>query len=156
GTCTLCLEHCPTQAFAGPYELDANRCISYWTIEHRGVCDDEHARALHGWAFGCDVCQDVCPWNRKALEGHEPEFAPRPEWTDPAPTAWLSRDQPEWQDLLKGTALKRAKRSGLLRNAALVLGTRQIPEAAEALAARLDDVAEDPVVRASAAWALGQ
>ncbi len=75
GTCTRCLDACPTDAFDGPYRLDARRCISYWTIEHRGPMPDEAAGSLDGWAFGCDVCQDVCPWNRKAPIGREPELA---------------------------------------------------------------------------------
>ncbi len=156
GSCTLCLDLCPTQAFTGPYELDAGRCISYWTIEHRGAVPESSASALDGWVFGCDVCQDVCPWNRKAPPGHIAELDARPEWTNPDLLEWLSRDASQWRALLKGTALKRAKRSGLVRNASLVLGSRKLPEAAGPLAARLDDPEEDPVVRASAAWALGQ
>ena len=156
GSCTLCLDLCPTQAFAGPYQLDARRCISYWTIEHRGVLSEENASELNGWVFGCDVCQDVCPWNRKAKARHETVFDGRPEWTNPDLIAWLTRDKSEWRAILKGTALRRAKRSGLVRNAALVLGTRRLKEAVAPLAARLDDQDEDPTVRASAAWALGQ
>jgi epoxyqueuosine reductase len=156
GSCTLCLDLCPTQAFTGPYQLDAGRCISYWTIEHRGPISENNAAELGGWAFGCDVCQDVCPWNRKAPPGRQTELGARPEWTDPDLLEWLARDPWEWQALLKGTALKRAKRSGLVRNAALVLGTRRLPEAVPALVERLDDPQEGPVVRASAAWALGR
>jgi epoxyqueuosine reductase len=156
GSCTLCLDLCPTQAFIGPYQLDAGRCISYWTIEHRGMLSESRAAEFDGWAFGCDVCQEVCPWNRKAPQGRQAELAARPEWNGPDLLEWLSRDAREWKALLKGTALKRAKRSGLVRNAALVLGTRRLPEAVPALAERLDDLQEDPVVRASAAWALGR
>jgi epoxyqueuosine reductase len=156
GSCTLCLDLCPTQAFTGPYQLDARRCISYWTIEHRGAIPETNASELDGWVFGCDICQDVCPWNRKAPPGHLPELEPRPEWTSPDLLEWLSRDASQWRALLTGTALKRAKRSGLVRNAALVLGSRRLPEAAIPLANRLDDPQEDPVVRASSAWALGQ
>ncbi len=156
GSCTLCLDLCPTQAFTGPYQLDARRCISYWTIEHRGVLSETNAAELGGWVFGCDVCQDVCPWNRKAPPGRHPELDARAEWTNPDLLEWLSLDASEWKAKLRGTALKRAKRSGLLRNAALILGTRRLVEAVGPLAARLDDLCEDPVVRASAAWALGQ
>jgi epoxyqueuosine reductase len=156
GSCTLCLDHCPTQAFTGPYQLDAGRCISYWTIEHRGLISDQNAAELGGWVFGCDICQDVCPWNRKAPSGNQIELDARPEWTEPDLLQWLSRDESEWRVLLKGTALARAKRSGLLRNAALILGSRRLLEAAAVLVGRLDDPQEDPVVRASAAWALGQ
>ncbi len=156
GSCTLCLDLCPTQAFIGPYELDAGRCISYWTIEHRGPIPEANARALDGWVFGCDVCQDVCPWNRKAPPASHAELAPRPEWIEPDLIDWLTRDPGEWKSLLKGTALTRAKRVGLVRNAALVLGSRKREEATAPLADRLDDRAEDPVVRGSSAWALGQ
>jgi epoxyqueuosine reductase len=156
GSCTLCLDLCPTQAFTGPYQLDAGRCISYWTIEHRGMLSEKNAAELGEWAFGCDVCQDVCPWNRKAPAGRQTELDARPEWTGPDLLEWLSLDAPEWKALLKGTALKRAKRSGLVRNAALVLGGKRQPEAVQALGERLDDLQEDAVVRASAAWALGR
>jgi epoxyqueuosine reductase len=156
GTCTRCLEACPTQAFVGPYELDARRCISYWTIEHRGPLTDQEAAELHGWVFGCDICQDVCPWNRKAPSGRLPEFDARPEWSDPDLIEWLTLDRSEWQARLKGTALARAKRAGLVRNAALVLGTNGVIAAVAPLVARLDDGSEDAVIRASAAWALGR
>jgi epoxyqueuosine reductase len=156
GTCTRCLDACPTQAFVGPYQLDAGRCISYWTIEHKGVLDDQDAAKLHGWVFGCDICQDVCPWNRKAPPGRNAELDARPEWTDPDLIEWLTKGAAEWKAMLKGTALARAKRAGLVRNAALVLGTRGKIEAIAPLAGRLDDGSEDPSVRASAAWALGR
>ena len=156
GTCTRCLDACPTQAFVGPYQLDAGRCISYWTIEHRGVIADQDAARLHGWVFGCDICQDVCPWNRKAPPGRDAELGARPEWSDPDLIDWLTKGAVEWSGMLKGTALARAKRAGLLRNAALVLGTRGSTDALAPLADRLDDGSEDPTVRASAAWALGR
>ena len=156
GSCTRCLDACPTGAFSGPYELDARRCISYWTIEHRGLIAEADAEQLEGWVFGCDICQDVCPWNRKAPPGRLAEFDPRSEWVEPDLIQWLDLDPSAWRAKLKGTALARAKRVGLLRNAALVLGTRRLPEAVASLAARLDDLEEDPIVRASAAWALGR
>ena len=156
GSCTRCLDACPTGAFSGPYQLDARRCISYWTIEHRGMLDDEAAEQLNGWVFGCDICQDVCPWNRKAPSGRLDEFQARPEWVGPDLIDWLNDDLATWRARLKGTALTRTKRAGLLRNAALVLGTRRRPEAVAPLASRLDDIEEDPIVRASAAWALGR
>jgi epoxyqueuosine reductase len=156
GTCTRCLEACPTQAFVGPYELDARRCISYWTIEHKGMLSEQQAPELHGWVFGCDICQDVCPWNRKAPSGRDSAFDARPEWSDPDLIDWLTWGEAQWKARLKGTALSRAKRAGLLRNAALVLGTRGLDEAIAPLAAHLDDRWEDAIIRSSAAWALGR
>lgn len=152
GTCTLCLDACPTGAFPEPYRLDARKCISYWTIEHKGPIDDGFADQLDGWAFGCDVCQDVCPWNRKAPPGREPALEGSPGMSSPDLIDWLDRDPTEFSRALKGTALSRAKRAGLVRNAALILGTRRVAEAVPALSRRLDDA--DPVVRGAAGWAL--
>ena len=154
GTCTRCLDACPTDAFVGPYELDARRCISYWTIEHKGPMPDQAAESLGDWAFGCDICQDVCPWNRKAPPGREPALDPIPDWTNPDLIAWLDADPAAFARSLKGTALARSKRSGLLRNAALVLGGKGAIEAVPALTRRLADA--DPVVRGASAWALGR
>jgi epoxyqueuosine reductase len=154
GTCTRCLDACPTGAFDGPYRLDARKCLSYWTIEHRGPIPDDYAGRLDGWAFGCDLCQDVCPWNRKAPPGRAPELDPRPGLSAPDLIAWLESDPAEFAKGLKGTALKRAKRPGLLRNAALILGARRDEAAVSALIGRLADA--DPVVRGACAWALGQ
>jgi len=154
GTCTRCLDACPTGAFDGPYRLDARRCISYWTIEHKGPIPDEAAQSLDGWVFGCDVCQDVCPWNRKAPPGREPALGARLEWSHPDLIEWLGRDPAAFSKAIKGTALARSKRTGLLRNAALILGTGGTVEAITALIDRLGDV--DPVVRGASAWALGR
>lgn len=152
GTCTRCLDACPTGAFDGPYRLDARKCISYWTIEHRGPIDESFSDRLDGWVFGCDVCQDVCPWNRKAPPGRAAELDARPGLSDPDLIAWLDRDPAEFARALKGTALARTRRAGLLRNAALTLGTRRVAAAVPALTRRLDD--SDAVVRDAAAWAL--
>lgn len=152
GTCTRCLDACPTEAFAGPYQLDSRRCISYWTIEHKGPIPDEFAGRLDGWLFGCDVCQDVCPWNRKAPSGQEPALEPNAEWSNPDLIALLAKDSAALAQSLKGTALRRTKRAGLLRNAALILGARREPAAVPILIERLED--QDPIVRDSAAWAL--
>lgn len=152
GTCRRCLDACPTGAFSAAYVLDARKCISYWTIEHRGPIDDGFADRLEGWVFGCDICQDVCPWNRKAPGGRTPELDALPGLANPDLIGWLERDPSEFTKSLKGTALTRAKRSGLLRNAALILGTRQVTEAVPVLARRLHD--QDAVVRGAAAWAL--
>ena len=154
GTCTRCLDACPTDAFDGPYRLDARKCISYWTIEHKGLIPDPEAGRLHGWAFGCDICQDVCPWNRKAPPGREPVLEAAPGRSLPDLLAWLEEDPATFSKSIKGTAMARAKRSGLLRNAALILGERGDAEALPILVVRLGDA--DPVVRGSAAWAIGR
>ena len=154
GTCTRCLDLCPTDAIAGPYRLDASKCLSYWTIEHRGAIPDPMAEQLDGWAFGCDICQDVCPWNRKAPDGREPSLQARPEFTSPDLIEWLRADPDEFRRRMRRTALSRARRSGLLRNAALILGQRRCLEAESALIALLSD--DDPVIRGASAWALGR
>ena len=152
GTCTRCLDACPTDAFVEPYVLDARKCISYATIEHRGPIDDSLADQLDGWVFGCDICQDVCPWNRKAPSGRIPELDARPALTNPDLIDWLDRDPAEFTRSLKGTALSRAKRVGLLRNAALILGQRGVIEAIPSLSRLLSD--PDPIIRGAAEWAL--
>lgn len=156
GTCTRCLEACPTDAFVGPYELDARRCISYWTIEHRGVIPAEQAGSLDGWVFGCDICQEVCPWNRKAPVGQMAQLEEGRREELPNLIEWLDRDADTWKPALQGTSLERAQRVGLVRNAALVLGERRVAEAEPALARRLRDASEDPAVKSAAAWALAR
>src|SRR5262249_40460532 len=138
----------------GPYELDSRRCISYWTIEHRGALPDDVADSLHGWAFGCDICQEVCPWNRKAPPGREEALLPIPGRANANLVEWLGEDPVEFARSWKGTALSRAKRSGLLRNAAAILGSRQVQSAVGPLSRCLSDA--DPVVRTAAAQALGR
>ncbi|MBI2158511.1 MAG: tRNA epoxyqueuosine(34) reductase QueG [Candidatus Rokubacteria bacterium] len=150
GTCTACLDACPTRAFVTPYTLDARRCISYLTIEHRGDIPDELRAGLNEWAFGCDVCQEVCPWNGKAAPAREPALAPA------APLgpmeALLDLDANAFSARFRGSAIWRAKRAGLLRNAAIVLGNRRDARAAPALRRALAD--EEDTVRHAAAWAL--
>jgi len=150
GTCTACLEACPTGAFPRPWVLDARRCLAYLTIEHRGDILDELKEHVRDWLFGCDVCQDVCPWNRKVSLAREPELAPS------APLesleTLLALDDATFRARFRGTALFRAKRAGLARNAALVLGNRGERAAAPALRRALED--PDEGVRKAAAWAL--
>lgn len=119
GRCTRCLEACPTGAFPEPWVLDARRCISNWTIEHRGPLPPE--AQLHGWVFGCDICQDVCPWNRFASPVRDPRFAEMvtPPALDLRELAEL--DQTEFEARFYGTALWRARREGLVRNARRLL-----------------------------------
>ncbi len=115
GTCTRCLDACPTGALVAPYELDARRCISYWTIEHRGPLPPE-AR-LAGWAFGCDLCQEACPFNRFAPPGH-PELAPRPELVAPRLAELAAATAASFKGRFKGTPVVRAGKRQMLRNLA--------------------------------------
>jgi len=149
GTCRACLDACPTQAFTEAYVLDARRCISYLTIEHRGTIDEELRPQLGEWLFGCDVCQEVCPWNSKSPATREAAFAPRPA---PTVTDVLELDEDSYRAMFRGTALTRAKRSGLRRNAALVLGNAGDRSARSALEAASNDA--DETVASAACWAL--
>jgi epoxyqueuosine reductase len=151
GTCTACLDACPTAAFTAPYVLDARRCISYLTIEHRGDIDEPLRPLIGSWGFGCDVCQDVCPWNRKAATTREPAFASA---TAPSPEELLTLDDRAFRERFRRTALWRSRRAGLLRNAAIVLGNRADAATAPALRRAMSDV--EPVVRSAAAWALSR
>jgi epoxyqueuosine reductase len=151
GTCTACLEACPTGAFTAPYRLDARRCISYLTIEHRGEIDETLRPLMGDWGFGCDVCQDVCPWNRKAATTREPAFAAAEA---PTPEALLALDEAAFRERFRRTALWRARRGGLLRNAAIVLGNRGDAHAVPALERALED--PEPAVREAAGWALSR
>lgn len=126
GACTLCLEACPTRAFEGPRSLDARKCISYLTIEHRGPIPEDHREALGPWMFGCDVCQDVCPYNQTSATGGAPfeAFALGERWQSIDAAELLEMDEDSFQTWARGSAVKRAKYEGLARNAALVLGNR--------------------------------
>jgi epoxyqueuosine reductase len=119
GSCTACLDACPTHAFPAPYTLDARRCISYLTIEHRGEIGPELAGELGSWQFGCDVCQRVCPWNRRALRTREPAFLPQAPY--PEASAILKMDDEALRRRFRGSALLRARPAGLRRNAALAI-----------------------------------
>ena len=153
GSCTACLDACPTQAFVGPRVLDASRCISALTIEDHGPVEPALRAGLGDWVFGCDVCQEVCPWNRHAPGSAEPTFQPRSGAALPL-AELLALDEAGFRSRFRGTPLWRAKRRGLVRSAALVLGNRPDPASADALIAALAD--GDVVVRGAAAWALGR
>lgn len=152
GTCRACLDACPTRAFPAPYVLDARRCISYLTIEHRGPIPEDLRESLGEWLFGCDACQMVCPWNRRVPPTGEPALMPTGE---PLPLpALFELTEEEFRARFSGTALRRAKRRGLLRNAAVALGNRKEPAALPALRRALAD--PEPLVREHAAWALAR
>jgi epoxyqueuosine reductase len=152
GSCTACLEACPTGAFASPYVLDSRRCISYLTIELRGPIPAELREGVGDWLFGCDVCQEVCPWNRKALPGSEPALEPRHDLEAVDAIEVLGLSEEDFRRRFRGTALMRTKRRGLLRNAALVLGNRGDPAALPTLERALAD--PEPLVREAALWAI--
>lgn len=154
GTCTACLEACPTDAFPQPYVLDARRCISYLTIEHRDEVDDDLKGQWDEWLFGCDICQEVCPWNNHAPQTDVPEFAARADQNpiDLAELFYLNDD--EFRARFRKTPLWRSKRRGILRNAALVLGAQQATTAREALERGEQD--DEELVRSASSWALAQ
>jgi len=116
GTCTLCLEACPTGAFVAPRELDSRRCISYLTIEHRGELPERLGAAIGSHVYGCDICQEVCPWNAVAPESADPAWQPRPFWDGRSVEQLLQTSDADLQTALEGSAMKRAKASGLRRN----------------------------------------
>ncbi len=158
GTCTRCLDACPTDAFVAPRVLDATRCISYLTIEAKGAIPDPLRRLTGERLYGCDVCQDVCPWNvrfSKALPDDSP-FAARPAVAgkDARTLAHelLGMSQEEFSRAFKGSPMKRAKLRGLKRNAAVVLGNVGTVEDLPVLRQALDD--HEPIVSQHAAWAL--
>ncbi len=154
GKCALCLKACPTGAFVGPYVLDARRCISYLTIELKGAIP-RHLRPLMGnHIFGCDICQEVCPYNVKAKPTGEDAFHPREGLYAPELIALLSLSEEEFRRRFRGSPILRAKRRGFLRNVAVALGNLKSREAVPALIQALQD--EEPLVRRHVAWALGQ
>ena len=155
GTCTRCLEACPTTAIVEGGVLDATRCISYLTIEKRGEIPMEWRRSIGTLVYGCDICQDVCPWNvRFASEAKDPDLTTGSLEESPDPVALLRMDVNGFQRRFGGTAVTRAGRQGLSRNAAIALGNRGAPGDAAVLGECLAEE-PDPVVRAHAAWALG-
>ncbi|MBI2827335.1 MAG: tRNA epoxyqueuosine(34) reductase QueG [Planctomycetia bacterium] len=153
GTCTACLDACPTQAFVAPYVLDSRRCISYLTIELRTSVPAELRAGVGDWVFGCDVCQEVCPWNHRAPASSQPDLQPAD--SNPLELASLfALGEDDFRARFRHTPLWRAKRRGLLRNAAIVLGNQRAVHAIAALSAGLND--GEPLVRGACAWALGQ
>lgn len=154
GTCTRCLEACPTDAFPEPYVLDARKCISYLTIELRGPIPRELRPGVGDWLLGCDVCQDVCPWNRRPPATTDPAFQPQADLAPADAVALLRLTETEFHARFRQTPFARPGWSGVRRNAAIVLGNRGGAAAVPALVDALRDA--DPVVRGAAAWALGR
>lgn len=116
GTCTLCIESCPTEAIYEPYKIDGSRCISYLTIELREQIPDSFHQQIGNWIFGCDICQDVCPWNRKAEVGREKRFEPRPDISGRSLDFWEELDLSAFNEIFRKSAVKRTKFEGLKRN----------------------------------------
>src|SRR5262245_12851872 len=154
GTCRACLDACPTGAFPQPYVLDATRCISYLTIELRGAIPHDLRSGIGEWLFGCDICQDVCPWNQRPQAVGEPAFGPAADSNPVDLIALLELNDEGFRRRFRHTPLWRARRRGILRNAAIVLGNQRAESAVPALIRALDDA--EPLVRGSAAWALGE
>jgi len=155
GTCTACLDACPTGAIEAPAVVNAHRCISYWTIEHRGPIPEEKREGLADWIFGCDVCQTVCPWNVSFAESTPPaKLSRRDDLRDLDPIEILALDEAGFRARYSGTALMRAMWRGMRRNACVVLGNTKDARALPALRRALTD--DDPVVREHAAWAIAR
>jgi epoxyqueuosine reductase len=121
GTCTRCIDACPTGAIDKPYQLDATRCISYLTIELKSAIPEHFKEMMAGWAFGCDICQQVCPWNRFSVRHSEPEFEPSPELQHMSAKDWKSLSETTFSQVFTGSAVKRAGYAGLMRNLRFVL-----------------------------------
>ena len=154
GSCTRCIEACPTDAILAPYQLDSNRCISYLTIEKRGSIPEELRPGMGRHIFGCDICQDVCPWNRKAPITNAPEFEPREGTVHPA-LAWLAEmSADEFREAFRGSPIRRTKRSGLRRNVAIAMGNSGSAEFVPLLETMAHD--EDEAVVESARWAIAR
>jgi epoxyqueuosine reductase len=151
GTCTACLDACPTAAIVAPGTVDARRCLSYHTIENAGSIPHELRAKLGDWVFGCDVCSEVCPWGREAPDASA-RYGTHPAVDEGNLARWLDLDEAHFRATFAGSPLQRPGRGGLLRNAALVLGNRPGEEGCTALIAALGDV--DPRVRAASFWAL--
>jgi epoxyqueuosine reductase len=152
GTCTRCLDACPTNAFLGPYQLDANKCISYLTIEKRGGIAEELRDGMGRHVFGCDICQDVCPWNRKAPASEAPEFQPREGFVNPALDWVAEMKADEFRQHFRRSPIRRTKLNSLRRNAVIAMGNSGNREFIPALEKLRAD--EDPVIAESAAWAV--
>ena len=152
GTCTRCIEACPTNALDLPYQMNASRCISYLTIEHKGPIAEELMAGMGRQVFGCDICQDVCPWNRKAPIAADPELSPRPELVNPLLDWLAAMDQAEFESRFNGSPVRRAGFDGLRRNIAIAMGNSSLERYLPVLE-QWASAAEDGL-RTAAQWAL--
>jgi epoxyqueuosine reductase len=154
GACRACLDVCPTAAFPSPYRLDARRCISYLTIEHKGPIPRELRPLMGNRIYGCDDCLAVCPWNKFARQGREAKLAAREALVAPRLADLAALDDPAFRTLFAKSPVKRIGRDRFVRNVLIAIGNSGEPALAAAAEARLGDVS--PVVRGAAVWALGR
>lgn len=154
GVCTACIEICPTRAIVAPYVLDARRCISYLTIELRGPVPRDLRAGIGNRIFGCDDCQEVCPWNRFARGAAIAEFRARPGLRETTLEEWMTTDLETWRRIFRGSPVKRAKFDGFQRNVAIAAGNARDRGLVAPLGRLLE--AGGPLARAHAAWALGE
>ena len=152
GTCTRCLDACPTQALTAPRQMDASRCIAYLTIEKKGSIPEELRAGMGRQVFGCDICQDVCPWNRSAPINPSSELTARPELINPALTWLAGLDAPAFKQQFAGSPLARTKRPRLHRNAAIAMGN----SGEASFLPQLEQWAtgDDPILAEAATWSL--
>lgn len=154
GSCTRCIDACPTDALLEPYVLDSRRCIAYLNIELRGAIPEDMREGIGHHLFGCDICQDVCPWNRKAPATDVPAFEPKAGLFWPEIDKLLNLTEDEWRTMIRGTSIKRAKVKGLLRNLMVVAGNsglkRFLPQVERYL------THEDESIRSHAEWAVSR
>ncbi len=155
GSCTRCLDACPTDAIIAPQVIDARRCISYLTIELRGPIPRRLRPLIGDHLFGCDICQDVCPWNTEAPTSDDPSHQTRPAYRELAPIDLLEFDHPRYVEVFRKSAMKRAKIVGLKRNAAVVVGNTgdsgDVPRLLDFLNSE-----KEPLIRGHIAWAIGR
>jgi epoxyqueuosine reductase len=154
GTCRACLDICPTAAFPAPYRLDARRCISYLTIEHKGPIPRELRPAIGNRVYGCDDCLAVCPWNKFAQAGRDTKLAIREELAAPRLVDLVRLDDAQFRKLFARTPVKRTGRDRFVRNVLIAIGNSADPTLAEEAERRLED--RSPLVRGAAVWALAQ
>lgn len=156
GSCTRCIEACPTGCILPNRTIDANRCLSYLTIELRSAIPPDLRSPMGDWVFGCDVCQLVCPWNQRFAEKNTPweAFRFQSEVADPALEREIALSEEKFRRKFKGSPVKRAKRRGYLRNVAVAIGNEKMGEALSGLEQALQD--PEPLIRSHAAWALGE
>jgi epoxyqueuosine reductase len=154
GSCQRCLDICPTRAFPAPYQIDARRCISYLTIEHKGPIPEEFRAAIGNRIYGCDDCLAVCPWNKFAQASQEAAFVPRAALTSPLLRELATLDDAEFRQVFRGSAIKRIGRNRFVRNVLIAIGNSSDTELVPTAERLISDAS--PLVRASAVWALKQ